>query len=150
MTICPYRTVPRPRGVCVVFLQNFTLNDTVWLLYTNENSTITYSGNCTTDSGIAGLYESDTTVCNLLNPFESYTLEASDRPFYFDGKASYFGCIESITLQPFTAGLSFPLTAGSHPPQPSPNLPPDMIPESMWTPIVRTLTASTSRLNFRI
>ena len=83
-------------------LQNFTLNDTVWLLYTNENSTITYSGNCTTDSGIAGPYQSDLTVRNLLYPFESYTLgAATNRPFYFDGKAPYFGCIESITMQPF-------------------------------------------------
>ena len=82
-------------------IQNFTLNDTVWLLYTNENGTITYSGNCTTDSGIKGPYPSDSAVRNLLYPFESYTLGASDRPFYFDGKAPFFGCIESITMQPY-------------------------------------------------
>ena len=34
--------------------QNFTFNDTVWLLYTNENATTSYTGNCTTNSGIAG------------------------------------------------------------------------------------------------
>ena len=83
-------------------LQNFTLNDTVWLLYTNEHSAITYSGNCTTDSGIAGPYQSDTTVRNLLYPFGGYTLgAATNQPFCFDGEAPYFGCIESITVQPF-------------------------------------------------
>jgi len=82
-------------------LQNFTYNDTVWFLYTNENSTLSYGGNCTTSSGIAGPYRSDTIVRNLFYPFENYTLGASDRPF-FDGKDPYFGCIESITLQPYS------------------------------------------------
>jgi len=80
-------------------LQNFTYNDTVWFLYTNENSTLSYSGNCTSSSGIAGPYRSDTIVRNLFYSFENYTLGASDRPFFFDRKDSYFGCIESITLQ---------------------------------------------------
>ena len=82
-------------------LQNFTLNDTVWFLYTNENTTVSYNGSCTTDAGISGPYNSDTAVRNLLYPFENYTLGASNRSFYFDGKAPYFGCIESITLQPY-------------------------------------------------
>ena len=86
-------------------LQNFTYNDTVWFLYTNENSTLnstlSYSDNCTTSSGIAGPYRSDTIVQNLFHPFENYTPGASDRPFFFDGKDPYFGCIESITLQPY-------------------------------------------------
>ncbi|KAF9642044.1 hypothetical protein BDM02DRAFT_3194024 [Thelephora ganbajun] len=81
-------------------LQNFTLDDTVWILYTNENTTKTYSGNCTTDTGIGGPYQA-TMVRNLLYPFENYTLGTSNRPFFFDGKALFFGCIESITLQPY-------------------------------------------------
>ena len=76
-------------------------NDTVWFLYTNENSTLSYSGNCTSSSGIAGPYRSDTIVRNLFYPFENYTLGASNRSFFFDEKDPYFGCIESITLQPY-------------------------------------------------
>ena len=91
-------------------LQNFTLNDTVWFLYTNENSTISYSGDCTADSGIAGPFQSTTTIRNLLYPFENYTLGASNRPFYFDGKDPYFGCIESITLQPYDFKALVPAT----------------------------------------
>ena len=82
-------------------VQNFTLNDTVWFIFTNENTTITHSGNCTTSDGIAGPYTSSTPVRNLFYPFENYTLGASDRPFFFDGKAPFFGCLESITLQPY-------------------------------------------------
>ena len=82
-------------------LQNFTLNDTVWMLYTNLNTTKTWSGSCTSSSGIPGPYQSDQVVRNLLYPFETYTLGASNQPFYYDGKAPYFGCIESITLQPY-------------------------------------------------
>lgn len=82
-------------------LQNFTFNDTVWLLYTNENTSVSYTGNCSDTSGIAGPYQSTTVVRNLLYPFENYTLGASNRPFFFDGKAPFFGCIESLTMQPY-------------------------------------------------
>ena len=51
--------------------------------------------------GVSGPFQSDTIVRNLLYPFENYALGASDRPFYFDGKASFFGCIKSATLQPY-------------------------------------------------
>ena len=97
-------------------LQNFTFNDTVWLIYTNENASITYSGNCTTSSGIAGPFQSDAVVRNLLYPFENYTLGASDRPFFFDGKAPFFGCIESITMQPFDFKALVPASVWVAPP----------------------------------
>lgn len=84
-------------------LQNgtFSFNDTVWFLYTNVNSTTTHTGSCTADSGIAGPFQADTVVRNLLYPFDNYTLGASNRPFFFDGKAPFFGCLESITMQPY-------------------------------------------------
>ncbi len=84
-------------------LQNssFTINDTVWLLYTNENATKTHGGSCSSSDGIAGPYQSTQVVRNLFYPFENYTLGASDRPFYYDGKEPFFGCIESITMQPY-------------------------------------------------
>ena len=99
-------------------LQNFTFNDTVWLLYTNENTTVSYSGNCTTTSGIGGPYQADAVVRNLLYPFENYTLGASDQPFFFDGKAPFFGCIESLTMQPFDFKALVP-TANWVPPTPA-------------------------------
>ena len=81
--------------------QSFTYNDTVWFVYTNLNATSTQSGDCTTDTGIKGPFQADTVVRNLLYPFDNYTLAASNRPFFFNDKAPYFGCIESINLQPY-------------------------------------------------
>ena len=133
-------------------LQNssFTINDTVWLLYTNENATKTHGGSCSSSDGIAGPYQSTQVVRNLFYPFENYTLGASDRPFYYDGKEPFFGCIESITMQPYDFKALVPLAAGSCPPLRLPDLLLDMTPGSKWPPTIRTPTASTSRLSFRI
>jgi alpha-1,3-glucan synthase len=91
-------------------LQNFTYNDTVWLLYTNENTTVSYDGGCVTSSGIAGPYQGNTVVRNLLYPFESYTLGSSNQSFLSNGGAPYFGCIESITMQPYGFKALVPTT----------------------------------------
>jgi alpha-1,3-glucan synthase len=82
-------------------LQNISFEDTVWLLYTNENSTMSYLGSCTYSSGSAGPFQSDTIVRNLLYPYENYTLGASNQSFFFNDKSPYFGCLQSITLQPY-------------------------------------------------
>jgi len=82
-------------------LQNISFDDTVWFLYTNENATATHGSNCTADDSIKGPFRADAVVRNLLYPFENYTLGTSDRPFFFDGKDPYFGCLESVTLQPY-------------------------------------------------
>ena len=108
--------VPTERGLWSVSrgglspLQNFTYNDTVWLLYTNENSTVSYSGDCTESSGIAGPYQGNTVVRNLLYPFENYTLGASNQSFFSNGRAPYFGCIESITMRPYDFKALVPVT----------------------------------------
>ena len=82
-------------------LQNFTFDESIWFLYTNENTTTTHGGKCSTDDGIPGPFQSGTVVRNLVYPFENYTLGASNKLFFFDDKAPFFGCIESITLQPY-------------------------------------------------
>ena len=131
-------------------LQNFTLDETIWFLYTNENTTITHGGNCTTDNGISGSFQSGTVVRNLLYPFDNYTLGASDKPFFFDGKAPFFGCIESITLQPYNFKVLVPTANWITPSPPLPNLLLGMTPESKWPMTIRTPTAATSRLSSRI
>ena len=91
-------------------LQNFTYNDTVWMIYTNENQTVSYSGDCTQQSGIAGPFQGDTVVRNLLYPFENYTLGSSNKSFFFNDEAPYFGCIQSLTMQPFDFKALVPAT----------------------------------------
>ncbi|KAF8212206.1 glycoside hydrolase family 13 and glycosyltransferase family 5 protein [Mycena galopus ATCC 62051] len=76
----------------------------VWLLYTNENATTTYTNACTQPTGWMKTPFSTgtvTTVRNLFAPYENYTLAASGQSFNADGKAPYFGCVPSITLEGF-------------------------------------------------
>ena len=70
------------------FAANGTVSQPVWLIYTNENSTQSYSFDCSSSSWIASPYGSGTVVRNLLYPYETYTLQ--DR-----------GCLNSITLNAF-------------------------------------------------
>ena len=71
-------------------LQNFTYNDTVWLIYTNVNTTTTYRCACMTANEIKGPYNADTIVQNLLYPFENYTLGSTNGSFFHNDLAPYF------------------------------------------------------------
>lgn len=77
------------------------ITDQVWLLYTNENVTRTYAFNCTESNWISSPYVSGTRVQNLLPPYETYTLQDSLSSFNNDSQAPYFGCLPSVTLDPY-------------------------------------------------
>lgn len=74
----------------------------VWLVYTNMNTTQTWSYACTDKLWISAPYVSGTTVRNLFYPYESYDLAASQSPYNADGKAPYYGCLPSITMEPMS------------------------------------------------
>ncbi|KII88464.1 glycosyltransferase family 5 protein [Plicaturopsis crispa FD-325 SS-3] len=82
-----------------------TLNGThtgqVWLLYTNENSTKTYTFDCSSTSWISSPYMSGQTVRNLFAPYETYDLKDSKSSFYVNGTAPWQGCLPSITMEGF-------------------------------------------------
>ncbi|OCB86737.1 modular protein [Sanghuangporus baumii] len=80
----------------------------VWMLYTNENQTETYSFDCESSSWISTPYVSGTAIKNLIYPFESYTLAESQSSFYDDGNSPYTGCLESITMDPYSFKLFVP------------------------------------------
>ncbi|KAK8853442.1 hypothetical protein IAR55_004148 [Kwoniella newhampshirensis] len=73
----------------------------VWLIYTNENRTTTYTFDCKGPSWISSPFVSGTTVRNLLYPYETYTLEDSLSSFNDDNAAPWRGCLGSIDLSPF-------------------------------------------------
>jgi alpha-1,3-glucan synthase len=85
-------------------VQNFTgpYADQVYLLYTNENSTVDYTFDCKSDGWITSPYVSGTTVQNLFAPFETYTLQDSQSSYFNDSNPPYRGCLPSITLEPFS------------------------------------------------
>ncbi|KAF7778692.1 CAZyme family GH13 [Agaricus bisporus var. burnettii] len=84
-------------------IQNLTgtFNDQVWLLYTNENSTKTWSYDCKQDLWISSPYTSDTIVRNLFPPYETYSLKESLSAFNNDSKAPWFGCLGQVTMEPY-------------------------------------------------
>lgn len=64
-------------------IQNFTGtakgNQNVWLLYQNENRSITYEFDCSNKDALIAPFDEGTTVKNLFPPFEEYTLERSSK-----------------------------------------------------------------------
>ncbi|KAJ7582663.1 modular protein with glycoside hydrolase family 13 and glycosyltransferase family 5 domains [Mycena floridula] len=71
-------------------------NDVVWMLFTNENSTNTWSFECLGSLWISSPFVSGTVVRNLFAPFESYTLQPSGSPFSTTNNT--VGCLSSVTL----------------------------------------------------
>ena len=89
--------------------------DQVWMLYTNENTTKTYTFSCTGNLWISSPYVSGTVVQNLLPPYESYTLIDSLSSYNNDSKAPYFGCLPSVTMDSYGFKVLVPNTEWTSP-----------------------------------
>lgn len=72
------------------------VSEQVWMLYTNENQTQSYTWNCKKETAMTP-FASGTTVQNLFAPYETYTLEASTS----SAGSGFYGCITSLTMEPF-------------------------------------------------
>jgi alpha-1,3-glucan synthase len=110
---------------------NGTIDNVAWLLYQNENFTKTYTFDCQNDANpILSPFQSGTTVRNLFYPYETHQLSASSKSFYNDGKDPYFGCLGSITMDPFHYKI--------------------FVPESQWVPQQATISGFTPGHDARI
>lgn len=83
--------------------------DQVWMLYTNENVTRVHSYPCRNADWISSPFQAGVRVKNLFAPFEEYELEPSLSPFNNDGRAPYFGCLPSITMDAFGFKILVPV-----------------------------------------
>ncbi|KAL1410802.1 hypothetical protein Q8F55_001744 [Vanrija albida] len=103
------------------------ISQAVWMLYTNENVSMSYNIDCSGDSPIKSPYavngNGSTTVRNLVYPYEEYTLQNTRESFYQDGNAPYRGCIGSIDLQPYDFKV--------------------LVPQAQWLPPIPTLSGFT-------
>lgn len=98
-------------------VQKLTGNtDQVWLLYTNENQTKTWTYDCKGDLWISSPYQSGTTVRNLFYPFENYTLADSGSSYFNNSKAPWYGCLESFTMDPLGFKALVPIEQWVAPP----------------------------------
>lgn len=99
-------------------IQNLTGNhtDQVWMLYTNTNQTTTWTYDCQSSLWISSPYQSGTIVRNLLAPFEEYTLQDSGSSYYNNGTAPWYGCLGSITVDPYGMKVLVPSNEWVPPP----------------------------------
>ena len=76
-------------------------NQGVWLLYHNENHTVSYDFDCSTpnnNESNTSPFPAGTTVKNLFYPYDEYTLDATPFHWSVDGSPGPDGCISSFTL----------------------------------------------------
>lgn len=84
-------------------VQNLTgqHTDQVWLLYSNLNTSETWSFNCSGSQWISSPYMAGEVVQNLLAPYENYTLASSLSSYYQNGTGPYQGCLESVSMDTY-------------------------------------------------
>ena len=89
--------------------------DEIWMLFTNENTTKTYTFNCSESLWISSPYVSGTVVQNLLPPYENYTLIDSLSSYNNDSQPPYFGCLPSISMNSYDFKVLVPTTEWTPP-----------------------------------
>lgn len=108
--------LPSPQGIWSVYrgrnptVQNFTAghgNQPVWLLFQNENKTVTYDFDCNSlnislpDGALISAFPRNTTVKNLFYPYEEYTLTSANFTLGLENSTEPQGCLPSITMRPW-------------------------------------------------
>lgn len=73
----------------------------VWLLYTNENSTVNHAFDCSQNGSLISPFSSGTTVKNLFAPYDEYTLEDGSVSLGLEGATGKSGCISKLTMAPW-------------------------------------------------
>ncbi|KAF9483766.1 modular protein with glycoside hydrolase family 13 and glycosyltransferase family 5 domains [Pholiota conissans] len=93
-----------------------TFKDVVWMLYTNENTTQTYTFNCKQSKWISAPFNSGITLKNLFAPYETYTLQDSLSSAANNSQPPWIGCLPSITMEPFSFKAFVPVSQWTAPP----------------------------------
>ncbi|CAL5869705.1 uncharacterized protein PFLUO_LOCUS3935 [Penicillium psychrofluorescens] len=77
-------------------------NQTVWLLYQNDNRTVTYDFDCSDPNlALVAPFDTNTTVKNLFYPHDELTLKDSPTKLHLNGSTKWNGCLDSLTLHPY-------------------------------------------------
>jgi alpha-1,3-glucan synthase len=71
----------------------------VWLLYTNENTTKSYTFNCAEEGWISSPYQAGQSLRNLFAPYETYQLQASQSSYFNNSQPPWQGCLTSVTME---------------------------------------------------
>ncbi|KAH8691393.1 alpha-1,3-glucan synthase Ags2 [Talaromyces proteolyticus] len=85
-------------------IQDLVNNQSVWLLYQNDNVTVNYQFDCSTNNTNTSLiapFDSGTTVKNLFYPYDEQSLQASPARLGIDGSTGNNGCLDNLTMVPW-------------------------------------------------
>ncbi|KAJ5351246.1 hypothetical protein N7452_000220 [Penicillium brevicompactum] len=73
-------------------------NQSVWLMYSNDNKTVEHKLNCSSKDALVSPFPAGTTVKNLFPPFEEFTLVNSSIKLGFEGSKVPNGCYPNFTM----------------------------------------------------
>lgn len=74
-------------------------NQSIWLVYQNDDSTINYEFNCSSnDTALIAPFDSGTTVKNLFYPFDEVTLKDGPIRLGIDGSTELNGCLDELEI----------------------------------------------------
>lgn len=92
-------------------------NQSVWLVYHNEDHTVTYTFDCEkNDTALIAPFGVGTTVRNLLAPYEELRLQEGPKMKKFiDGSQDFNGCLEELRLDPWGFKAFVPVDAWTDP-----------------------------------
>ncbi|KAF4539253.1 Alpha-glucan synthase [Lasiodiplodia theobromae] len=72
----------------------------VWLVYSNDNTTTTYTFDCSDNNrSLIAPYDSGTTVKNLFYPYEEYTLKSSPLKLGLEDQTGSNGCLDELEMK---------------------------------------------------
>ena len=95
-----------------------TGNQSVWLVYQNENDQVKYNFNCAdNDTALLAPFPQGKTIKNLLAPYEELTLQnGPGKKLFIDKSQQINGCLQELTLDPWAFKAYVPKSAWVGPP----------------------------------
>jgi alpha-1,3-glucan synthase len=93
-------------------------NQSVWLVYSNEDHRVTYSFDCSqNETALLAPFPEGTTVKNLLSPYEEIKLEdGPNKKLFIDKSQEKNGCLKELVLDPWGFKAFVPKSAWEQPP----------------------------------
>lgn len=77
-------------------------NQSVWLVYHNDNKTVNYKFDCSSKKkALVSAFETGTTVKNLFYPYDELELKDSPEERGYAGSTKPNGCVDSLELEPY-------------------------------------------------
>lgn len=77
-------------------------NQSVWLVYQNDDHVVDYSFDCTNASlALISPFAANTTVKNLFYPYDEIVLGSSTVQIGINGSSQFNGCLSNLTLSPW-------------------------------------------------